>query len=234
MKAFKNFYGKYIKASVYAANDGIVTTFAVVASVVGADLSAFVILILGFANLIADGFSMATGDYLGTKSESDHFRRERELEEQLFEQSQESARKEVERVLKNKGYSKQDSQSLAEYVSKNRKFFLDFIIFERLGYIPTSNQDAIKSSLVTFLSFMVAGAMPLLPYIFWKHLDVSDIFVWASLFVGFTLFIIGAVRTFFTNKKWWAGGLEMLGAGGFAVLFAFIIGATLKRIIGLA
>jgi len=123
MKAFKNFYGKYIKASVYAANDGIVTTFAVVASVVGADLSAFVILILGFANLIADGFSMATGDYLGTKSESDHFRRERELEEQLFEQSQESARKEVEQVLENKGYSKQDSQNLAEYVSKNKKFF---------------------------------------------------------------------------------------------------------------
>src|SRR3989344_2113527 len=60
---------KYIKDIVYGANDGMVTTFAVVAGVVGASLSSTVILIVGFANLLADGFSMAASDYLGTKSE---------------------------------------------------------------------------------------------------------------------------------------------------------------------
>ncbi|MFW6058677.1 MAG: VIT1/CCC1 transporter family protein [Phycisphaeraceae bacterium] len=59
----------YIRDIVYGANDGIVTTFAVVAGVRGADLSVATILILGFANLAADGLSMAAGNYLGIKSE---------------------------------------------------------------------------------------------------------------------------------------------------------------------
>ena len=63
--------GQYLKDAVYAANDGIVTTFAVVAGVVGASLDPIVILILGISNLLADGFSMASGNYLGSRSETD-------------------------------------------------------------------------------------------------------------------------------------------------------------------
>jgi VIT1/CCC1 family predicted Fe2+/Mn2+ transporter len=59
----------YIKDIVFAANDGIVTTFAVVAGVRGAGFSPLVVLALGFANLAADGLSMAVGNYLGIKSE---------------------------------------------------------------------------------------------------------------------------------------------------------------------
>ena len=62
----------YIKDIIYAANDGIITTFAVVAGVAGAGLSPAIILILGIANLLADGFSMATSNYLGTKSEAEY------------------------------------------------------------------------------------------------------------------------------------------------------------------
>jgi len=58
-----------LRAVVYGANDGIVTTFAVVAGVAGAGLSANIILILGIANMIADGISMALGDFLGERSE---------------------------------------------------------------------------------------------------------------------------------------------------------------------
>src|SRR3989338_3904048 len=61
----------HIKDIVYGATDGIITTFALVAGVVGAQLSTSVILILGFANLLADGFSMASSDYLGTESENE-------------------------------------------------------------------------------------------------------------------------------------------------------------------
>lgn len=57
---------------VFASDDGIITTFAVVAGAYGAALSSSVIIILGFANLIADGFSMATGIYLGAKSEAEY------------------------------------------------------------------------------------------------------------------------------------------------------------------
>lgn len=63
-------FGKYIKSIVYGGLDGIITTFAVVSSVSGAALESKIVLILGFANLVADGFSMAVGDYLSTKAEN--------------------------------------------------------------------------------------------------------------------------------------------------------------------
>jgi VIT1/CCC1 family predicted Fe2+/Mn2+ transporter len=70
-----------IEDFVYGAIDGSVTTFAVVAGVVGAALSPSIILILGFANLFADGFSMAIGNYLGTKSQKEYIEKERKREE---------------------------------------------------------------------------------------------------------------------------------------------------------
>lgn len=64
--------GKYIKSLVYGGLDGIITTFAVVSGVAGASLAVRVVIILGFANLLADGISMAVGDYLSTKSENEY------------------------------------------------------------------------------------------------------------------------------------------------------------------
>jgi len=62
----------YLADFVFAASDGIATTFAIVAGSAGAELSRNVVLILGFANLFADGFSMAAGLYLGVKSEIEY------------------------------------------------------------------------------------------------------------------------------------------------------------------
>jgi VIT1/CCC1 family predicted Fe2+/Mn2+ transporter len=62
----------YLRDAVFAASDGIVTTFAVVAGAEGASFGNTVVLILGLANLFADGFSMAAGNYLGTKSEIEY------------------------------------------------------------------------------------------------------------------------------------------------------------------
>ena len=73
--------GKYLKSWIYGGLDGVVTTFAVVAGVVGANLSSAIILILGFANLIADGISMAVGDYLSTKSQGEYYKAEKGVEE---------------------------------------------------------------------------------------------------------------------------------------------------------
>jgi VIT1/CCC1 family predicted Fe2+/Mn2+ transporter len=61
----------YLPDLVYGANDGIITTFAVVSGVVGASLSQRIILILGFANLIADGFSMGASNFLARRSYAD-------------------------------------------------------------------------------------------------------------------------------------------------------------------
>lgn len=65
---------------VYGGIDGSVTTFAVVSAAAGAGLSTAVILILGLANLVADGFAMSVGAYLSKKTERDHYRKQRAIE----------------------------------------------------------------------------------------------------------------------------------------------------------
>lgn len=71
MKKIRNIQKTYLPEFVYGGMDGAVTTFAVVAGTVGAALSPTIVIILGFANLFADGFSMAASNYLSTKSGHD-------------------------------------------------------------------------------------------------------------------------------------------------------------------
>jgi len=66
--------GRYLAEVIYGANDGIVTTFAVVSGVAGAALSPSIVLVLGAANLFADGFSMGMSNYLSRRSELDYHR----------------------------------------------------------------------------------------------------------------------------------------------------------------
>lgn len=160
----------HIKDLVYGATDGIITTFAVVAGVVGGDLPASVILIVGFANLLADGFSMASSNYLGTKSECE--------------------------ALKSQG------------VPCNPEL-----------HAPK------RSAFFTFAAFVVAGLIPLLPYLIWGD---KDLFPLAILFTALALFVVGGLRTLVTKKNFLRSGFEMLIVGGVAATIAFYVGWLLK------
>ena len=223
--------GTYIKDAVYAGNDGIVTTFAVVAGVAGASLGPVIILVLGFANLLADGFSMATGNYLGTKSESDHYHRERKSESRIYDDSPEEGKRVVQGIMEEKGYASEDAGLLAGLIMKNKEFFSDFVVFERTGITPSTTADEIRGAVVTFVAFMIAGLIPLLPFVFFSGDEGVNTFLLASVFTGVALFVIGAARTFFSDKSWWAGGFEMFIAGGAAALIAYVIGALLKGLL---
>jgi VIT1/CCC1 family predicted Fe2+/Mn2+ transporter len=226
---FRRVYGKYIRDAVYAASDGIVTTFTIVAGVTGAELSPAVILILGFANVFADGISMAAGSYLGTKSESDHYKGERAREERIFNRSAEDAEHQVKEIFLQNGYTDKDAQALAPLLVKNKEFFLDFTIFYRKGFHETKTSDAINGAIVTLIAFMIAGTLPLLPYI--VIADAGSSFLWATVFTGIAMFLVGSMRTLYSEKKWWKGGLEMFLVAGIAAATAYFIGAFLSNLI---
>ena len=155
----------YIRDLIYGANDGIITTFAVVAGVTGGALSARAVMIVGVANLLADGLSMGVGNYLSIRSH-------------------ESARA---------------AEGLAE-----------------------EEASPARHGLATWLAFVVAGAIPLLPYAF-PHVDSK-----ASLSVVLTfgaLFVIGSSRSLVTIDRWWTAGLEMLGLGAVVAVAAYGSGA---------
>ena len=162
----------YIRELVYGANDGIITTFAVVAGVAGGQLSTQVVLICGAANLLADGLSMAVGNYLAIRSH--------------------------ESVLESEGR-------------------------------PEEEAFPLRHGTATFLSFVVAGSLPLLPYII-PGLDVER-FAWSIVVTLAALFAIGASRALIANVLWWRGGTEMLALGGVVAAVAYSSGALVSRLL---
>ncbi len=223
--------GKYVKDIVYGANDGIITTFAVVAGVMGGGLSEVTIILLGIANLLADGFSMAMSNYLGSKSETEFYEKERSTEEWEIENEREKEVKETEEFLMAKGYSFEDSHKFVELFSKNKELWADFMMKEELN-LPYDEKKSYKiSSSFTFVSFIGAGFIPILPFLMWSG-DKGALFTSAIFFTGLALFFVGSLRTYFTGKNWAQAGAEMLIVGGIASAISYSVGALMRGIIG--
>ena len=218
--------GRYLKDVVFAANDGIVTTFAVVAGVVGAELSVSIILIIGFANLLADGFSMATGNYLGTKSEKEFYKKEEAIERYEIKTVRGKEIEEIRNILAKKGYSGDKLTKIVELISANEQYWIDFMMHEELGLFAEESRSPVRHAAATFLSFVTIGSVPLLPYI----LKLNS-FAASAIAAGIALFIAGASRKYFSGKSWIVSGLEMLLVGGFASVIAYAIGVILKAIV---
>ncbi len=220
--------GRYIKSVVYGGLDGIITTFAVVAGVAGAALSAGVVLILGFANLVADGLSMSIGDYLSSKSEREYEDAERVREEWEVTNAPEGEKKELEEIYVGKGISEADAKAMVAIVAKNPKAWVDIMMVEELGIVG-SEESPLANALATFFSFSVFGFIPLLTYIlagFVPSLRASS-FAIAAVLTGATLFALGAVKVRITGKNWFKSGLETFVIGGITAAAAYGVGVLL-------
>lgn len=227
-KYHKAGHGSYLRNMVYGANDGIVTTFAVVAGVAGAALEMKVVLILGFANLVADGIAMALGNYLGTKSENDFKKKERRLEEWEVEHMPEEERLEIEEIYKKKGFRGNDLEKIVNVITADKKLWVDEMIVNELGIVPGEEESPAKNGLATFIAFASAGLLPLLPFVFGFHLGSQ--FQAAIIMTGVALFMVGSLRSIFTKKNWLIAGIEMLFVGALAAASAYGIGYLINRI----
>jgi vacuolar iron transporter family protein len=160
----------YIRDFVYGANDGIITTFAVVSGVAGGSLSHLAILVVGAANLAADGVSMGVGNLLAIRAD-------------------ERAR---------------ESEGLPE--------------LERYPW---------KHGLATLVAFVIAGAVPLVPFVL--PLDPSIRLTTATAATFAALFLLGVMRAFVTRDRWWRTGLETLGLGAVVAAAAYGAGMLVAR-----
>ena len=224
--------GQYVKSAVYGGLDGIITTFAVVAGVAGASLNTGVVLILGFANLIADGLSMAIGDYLSTKSEREYHQAERRRELWEIENYPEGEKCEMVELYTAKGISAEDARKVVDLLSKNKEAWVDIMMIEELG-IVTSDESPMKNALVTFFSFGLFGLVPLLAYVAVELMPFMRVntFMVASFATGITLFLLGALKVQVTGRSWVRSGAEMLLVGGIAATAAYWIGVLLGGLV---
>ncbi|MBR9699787.1 hypothetical protein GOV09_04995 [Candidatus Woesearchaeota archaeon] len=222
--------GKYIKSIVYGGLDGIITTFAVVAGVAGASLSFNIVLILGFANLFADGLSMAIGDYLSSKAEREYHKAERKREKDEIEKHPEQEKDEMRKMLAKRGFTKKDAASIVSLMSKNKKAWIDLHLIEELGIVE-SDESPIKNAIATFLSFAVFGFIPLLAYVIYPLVGGFNVFLAASILTGITLFALGSLKVKVTSKNWFTAGLETFFVGGLTAVVAYSIGFFISTLV---
>lgn len=221
--------GQHIKSAVYGGLDGIITTFAVVAGAAGASLGSGVVLILGFANLVADGLSMAIGDYLSTKAEQEYHQAERRREQWEIDHFPEGEKKEMIELYTAKGMPAEDARQMVEILARHPKAWAEVMLVEELGIVD-SGESPLANAVVTFCSFALFGLVPLLSYVLVRWLPVlsSYCFPAACAATAFTLFVLGAAKVKLTGRNWFLSGLETLAVGGIAAAAAYAVGVLLR------
>jgi VIT1/CCC1 family predicted Fe2+/Mn2+ transporter len=224
--------GAFIGEAVYGALDGIVTTFAVVAGVAGAKLSAGIVLVLGFANLVGDGLSMGVGSYLSTKSKREYQRSERERERWEIENYPDGEIHEIREIYGRKGFQGEDLERAVKVITSDKEIWVETMMQEELGIIEEEGHPFFNG-LSTFLSFVVAGFIPLLFFV--VGLAFPELakysFQMSVILTAVTLFAIGSLKVLVTQTNWWKSGLEMLIVGGAAAMGAYLIGYFLQGLV---
>ncbi|HRH94052.1 MAG TPA: VIT1/CCC1 transporter family protein, partial [Candidatus Peribacteria bacterium] len=157
--------GEFIHDIVYGANDGIVTTFAVVSGVAGAHLSPAIVIILGYANVLADGLSMGLGNYLSIKSREDNYNRLQKEEMREIDEIPEIEREEIREIYEAKGFSGAELDMVVNRITSDRQMWVDTMMSEEHGLTKEETELPALHGFMTFTAFLVFGSIPILPYV---------------------------------------------------------------------
>eukprot|EP00657_Telonema_sp_P-1_P012722 TRINITY_DN9468_c0_g1_i1.p1 TRINITY_DN9468_c0_g1~~TRINITY_DN9468_c0_g1_i1.p1 ORF type:complete len:357 (+),score=101.54 TRINITY_DN9468_c0_g1_i1:107-1177(+) len=226
--------GERLKSIVYGGLDGIITTFAVVAGATGGHLDTSVILILGVSNMFADGVSMGMGDAISTKAENEMTMKERDREAWEMENYPEGEIEEMVELYTQRGLEPDKARLVVENMASNKDFLIDQMVTDELGLeLPDEDDNPWKDGLVTFTSFVFFGMFPLLAYICLNSTDLTQdaLFVMSCCLTGVMLFILGVVKSQFTQQMWYLAGTEILCLGGFTAAVSYGIGALVAEIV---
>ena len=222
----------YLRDFIYGAIDGAVTTFAVVAGSAGAGLSDAVVIILGGANLIADGFSMAVSNFLGSRAERQQRERARRSEETHIRLVPEGEREEVRQLFAAKGFRGQDLEQVVDVITSDPALWAETMMREELGYAAAEPSE-LRAALATFVAFVTIGALPLLVYVYDLIVssDVEDPFLWSAVMTGVAFAAVGGMKSLFVDQSWWRSALETLIVGGLAATLAYFAGDILESVV---
>ena len=226
-------FSQYLREIVYGGNDGIVTTFAVVAGFAGAQIDpansaipVVTVLLFGLANLLADGLSMGLGSFLSLRADQDVYENEKAKEHHEIAHEPESEFAETIEILRRKGFSDKNARDLATIYRKNPGYWLEFMMKDELEMQNSVSQKPILVALATFFAFAGFGIIPLSPYILMPR--VPELF---PLSVGATaaaLLLLGTLRGIVTRHNALRGIVETLFVGGISATAAYVVGSFFR------
>lgn len=215
----------YLQDWVYGGIDGAVTTFAIVAGSLGASLSTKIILILGFANLLADGLSMAAGNYLGTKADNDDTERLKAVEADHIERFPDGEREEIRQIFAAKGFDGRGLEDAVDVITANREVWISTMLAEEYG-VANARRSPKRAALATFGGFLACGLVPLIPFLIGlPYAGLIALGATALTFAG-----IGFGKSRWSLSPWWVSSLETLAIGLAAAVVAYAIGHLLNGV----
>ena len=212
--------------------DGCVTTFAVVSGAFGAGFSPVVALVLGFANLFADAFSMAVSNYEAIKAQKEFAEKIRLSEQEHIERIPEGEKEEIRQIFQQKGFEGETLDTIVETISQDKQLWIETMLVEEHG-LPKGNLSPVRSALTTFMAFISVGAIPLIPFLI-SCLEMQSQFIISALLAAIMFFLIGMLKSLFLDKPVLISGISTLLTGGAAASLAFLTGYILREIIGIA
>ncbi|HEX7177166.1 MAG TPA: VIT1/CCC1 transporter family protein [Pyrinomonadaceae bacterium] len=216
----------YLRDWVYGGIDGAVTTFAVVSGVIGAQLPPAVILVVGAANILADGFSMAASNYLGTKTELEEREYLRRVEHRHIEDFPEGEREEVRQIFAQKGFEGEELERVVELITSDHARWVNTMLTEEYGLAPEV-RSPVRAAAATFSAFMVCGVAPLLPFV----LAAPRAFTLSAVLTGAAFFAVGSAKSFWSPTPWWRSGLTTLLIGAVAACLAYVVGVLTRGLL---
>jgi vacuolar iron transporter family protein len=219
---------EFLKQIVYGGNDGIVTTFAVVAGFAGfgaegaGTLGGIAVLLFGLANLLADATAMGLGEFLSSRSEQDVYRATRLRERREIRENPAFETAEVVEILGARGVDPHDARSMAAIMACHPEFMADFMMQYEIGMSDPAHDAPAARGLATFLAFVAFGSAPLVPYFLLEPVPGTFPVSVAATFAALTA--LGLLRWVATRQSLGRCVGETLLVGGICAGVAFAVG----------
>ncbi len=223
----------YLKDFIYGAIDGAVTTFAVVTGVAGAGLSSGIIIVLGLANLLADGFSMGISNFLGSRAENQKRAKIRKDEAWEIENFPAGEREEIRQIYAKKGFKGKQLEQLVDVITSDKKLWIDTMIQDEHG-LPLEDSNPWYAGAATVIAFILVGFIPLITFIvnwFFPGL-IAQPFLGACLLTALAFALVGTWKGIVVEQNPLWSALETMSVGGVAALLAYGVGYFLKGLVG--
>mmetsp|Transcript_8186 Transcript_8186/g.16318 ORF Transcript_8186/g.16318 Transcript_8186/m.16318 type:complete len:287 (+) Transcript_8186:195-1055(+) len=227
--------GDSIKSIVYGGLDGVLTCFAIIGGAAGGSLGPSTVLILGVSNIVADAFSMGVGDTVSTIAYHDHVMQERKREVWEFDNYEDGEIQEMVELYEQRGLPHDKAELVVKTMAKYKEFFIDIMMCEELQLkVPGDDENPYMDGLITFLSFLIFGTMPLLGYLLVPlvYPEASNDFLFGTAVVVtmVVLFILGSFKSAFSASSWYSSGAEFLFLGSCVAFTAYGIAMIVEEL----
>jgi VIT1/CCC1 family predicted Fe2+/Mn2+ transporter len=200
--------------------------------VAGGGLDATVVLVLGAANLAADGFSMAIANYLGIRTEERRRERVRREEERHIELWPAGEREEVRQLLARDGLSGDVLDTATEAITADRQRWVEVMMAREHGFGSTRPRP-VRAAAATFLAFVVVGLLPLLAFVIdaFPGVDIGKPFAWSTALTALGFVLVGAAQGVVVGEPCWRSAARTMCIGGSAAALAYAVGLALGHLV---